>query len=89
MAEHDMRISARLAVLEYMVAHLLTEHYKSLGYMVDQVRAFNDGLRLQLREGAFGGPDPAMSDAWSAELEAAATQILDGVENWLASDGNR
>ena len=76
------------ASLEFMVAHLLTEHYQGSGYTLDQVKSFNDGLRLQLREGAFGVSDPAMSDAWSAELEAAADRILSGVEDWMAKDEN-
>ena len=38
-----MRLMARLAILEFMVAHLLTEHYQGSGYTLDQVKSFNDG----------------------------------------------
>ena len=86
--QDSMRLMARLAILEFMVAHLVTEHYQGSGYTLDQVKSFNDGLRLQLREGAFGVSDPAMSDAWSAELEAAADRNLSGVEDWMAKDEN-
>lgn len=88
MDRNDMSLKARLAILEYLAAHLLTEHYKQLGYTFNQAKSQNDRLRHQLRDGAFGVPDPAISDAWSAELESAADHILSGVEDWMASDEN-
>lgn len=89
MTEEQIRIRARLAILEYISAHLLLAIYRIRALPPEAVSALNATLRTRLRDQAFPDLDPAMSDLWAAELETAGNRILDAVESWSADESQR
>jgi hypothetical protein len=93
-SEREIKLQARLAVLEFMAvnAHVLIIQLiqqisaKTAEQAADAIRDANSKMLAFMRQSAFSAPDPAISDLWSAELEARFAHILSAVEETLAEN---
>lgn len=76
MNEDDLKLEARLTAIEYLLSDLWAKWYAANGATNERVaKAHKDCLERLHLEG-FPGMDPALGDAFSAELEDAVAAIL-------------
>jgi hypothetical protein len=76
---------ARLAAIEYMIAHLTASIYRINGVTPDQVHMLHGAMLEQIRNTGFPPLDPAGSDALSAEMETAVARMQRMTESLLAA----
>ena len=91
----NIQLKARIAVLEFMVAHLYAMNTRTVRRIFDIPKAeMMKATRKEIRklkktfaQRTFPGLDPAMSDLWASELEVVADDVLEIVEEFLQKGG--
>jgi hypothetical protein len=74
--EEKLKLYARLAALEYMLAEAFRMIYALLGTPEEQIEASHEELRQVLKTMPVRSDDPAMNDLIAAELEEAHIKLL-------------
>lgn len=74
--QEKLKLYARVAALEYMLAEAFKTIYRILGVSVEQIEASHEELRQFLRTAPVPSNDPALNDLIAAELEEAHTKLL-------------
>jgi hypothetical protein len=78
-----IEVGARIAVLEFLVAHLFRFHYLNVGSKDEDIRENHQEIVRLFEQYAYGG-DPAVSDHISAEMTHWARETLNMVEELRA-----
>ena len=78
--EQEIRLSARLAAIEHLLARLFAIHYLSTGRTIDQVKATHKRLIEQARIETLPSAEPVQSDHVAAEYETELDRLLRAVE---------
>lgn len=78
--EQDVQIIARIAVLEFLVAHLFNMIYGKEGLTLEQIREEHRKAKNLMRRHTNPGFDPAESDLITAEMETALESVLEMTE---------
>lgn len=86
MDEKALQLEARLAAIEFMVAHLYNMFHLIIRSSPEQRTASEDILRRQFAELTIPGTDPAISDVASSDIEHHVLQLLEIAQS-LAAKG--
>lgn len=81
--EEILKTEMRLSVLETLVALLYAGQHKMSGDPERSLEALRKSLTEKARAQVFVGLDPVVSDAASAELEAAVDAAIRLQRGWL------
>ena len=84
MNESELRLGARLAAIEYLLSDLWVKLYMLSGATNAKVEATHIDTIERLTKLTFPGMDPALGDAFAAELEEAVAHILSMQRTMLA-----
>jgi hypothetical protein len=80
MTEEELKLQARLAAIEYMVANLFHLLHRLGGSTPEQIQQTHEQVREVLRHATIRGVDPAQSDQFVGEVRAAVENILIQIE---------
>jgi hypothetical protein len=80
MTEEELKLQARLAAIEYMVANLYHLLHRLFGSTPEQIQSTHEQARETLRRATITGVDPAQADQFVAEVQAAVENILIQIE---------
>jgi len=75
MTEQEMKLEARLTAIEYVLANTVANIYGLARFTKDDISRVNKNAEFVLGRETLGGPDPAQSDMWMAEIESAVLKI--------------
>lgn len=79
--EQVLKLEARLAAIEYLLAHVVSHQYRTDGATPEMIEQGHKRLRGFAREWTFPElSDPAFSDLLASEIEAALDKLLGKVE---------
>jgi hypothetical protein len=76
----ELNLQARLAAIEYMLANLYRLVHGVAGSTPEQIQSNHEQARETLRRVTIPGADPAQSDEFVAEVQAAVENILIQIE---------
>lgn len=83
MLEKILRDEARFSAVEYFVCRLWAAHLIASGKTLKDVENWKQGMKMTLQRQTFSKLDPAMSDAFAAELKSAVNALGNLVEDHL------
>ena len=88
MNESELRFGARLAAIEYLLSDLWVKLYMLSNATDAKVEAAHMDTIDRLARQTFPGMDPALGDAFAAELEEAVARIL-SMQRTMLGDLNK
>jgi hypothetical protein len=80
MTEEELKLQARLAAIEYMVANLYHRWHRLLGSTPEQIRLTHEKAREMWSRQTIPDVDPAQADMMAGEVQAAVEDILTLIE---------
>jgi hypothetical protein len=79
MTEAEVKLQARLVVIEYMIIHLQSSIYKLTGATPEIVEKLRERCLANVRSMTIPGIPAVWSDLLSSEVEQAIQSLLDDV----------
>ena len=86
--EQQLKLSARLAAIEYMIGHLFRMQYQQIGATREQIERAHNELRQHLQTMPMPSDDPAINDLVAAEMQDAFEALLARIASLAAQAGN-
>lgn len=83
MSEKAIKRQVRLALIEYLLAHVMMRQYERMGLSRQAIFDSHDRMIGRLANEPLSEFDPAMSDHLTAELEEAALRFVSGLEKMM------
>lgn len=79
MTEYDLKLLAKIDAIEALVVFLMSNAYESKGLSNPEARELHAAFLKNVRTMGYPKIDPAISDHYSAEVEAALDRLLKAV----------
>lgn len=76
--EDDIKLAADIIAVQQMLSWAMNEIYLLKEMSANDIQNHERGFISQLKLESFPWLDPAMSDAFSAEIESSVQSIFDG-----------